>query len=708
MENLETAEKSVMEYMVTSPLVNELGFYRLPVPLIMFDLGIDRETAEKAIAGLASKKRIAYDETRSMLAIANFHRMMDHDRPHRMDVKSVCLSFEAFPPTKAVGTTIDWLMKSGMIAEECFDKLMSNEWVAESMGMDSSKSPIEMPKAEKLAKATEEPAISHDSAEPAGLDVLPVTAGQDASEPSENSFPQNSNADDSEDETAATDTASSNEMPADAADDAKADDSQFGQIPELEGEACSQPEEAAGTEIPETDKKEPAKKARSSSKEECVDPVTQKHLDEFDALWLRYPRKQGKRAACEGYLYMVNKGELTFDVAARALDNYLYELKKNGTDSQFVLGGRRFFGKKEKVILDYINTEDSQSDSLQEADKKLWDELAPKFNMFWAVYPKKVGREKAEANFRELAKEGFSPDALISAASAYYSECSAKSTEERYIKRADSFLDLENRPFRDYLDRNDLSIFNVHSGEIEEPEFDNGVEAMDEFFRREGIEVEDSKESSETIEAEEATEESINEEQEEDPASQDIPHKEDAEQENQIEEDSPLDEQEEETAEKEQDEEVSAAVADLDSDEWLSKENEADEWDARRQEMEDMSEQERQKREETDKLIEVLASENGYDPEGDDTYAQDTGYNYQDDKEFVRKLIEEEEKIEDAANNIPEEPATAWEDNVSLMDAESNMEDSFNEGFAVGDDDKSYCLPGEEAFDSLNSVDWAG
>lgn len=70
---------------------------------------------------------------------------------------------------------------------------------------------------------------------------------------------------------------------------------------------------------------------------------------------------------------------------------------------------------------------------------------ASQFDRFWAVYPKRVGKAKAQDRFRALSPE--QAELAIEAAAVYAAEVTAKRTEDRYVKWAEGWLN--SRRFED-------------------------------------------------------------------------------------------------------------------------------------------------------------------------------------------------------------------------------------------------------------------
>ena len=468
-DGLTMMEKYLLGYMVTSPHVNGIGYYHIPIKYMRCDTEMDYDATVEAMKGLIDKGFINYDQKHSMLAIANFNRYVTVVNE---DIRNVNLSF--LPPSGVFKTTHAWI--ATVYSTYDMENLNKKPWVQEALSMpveDFHKKEIPMLSAPAVAITSEpivkEGPVAESDATP--KEDVPIEAEVVESVAVTETEPSK------QEEVPAQETVSEEQPSESVSQEAPAveENKEKEQVAENKVEEISEPasEEKASTPV--------AEKAPKKTKE--VDPVTQQHIEEFEALWQKYPRKAGKPRALQGYLSMIKNGELTFAVASRALDNYLYQCKKDKTEPQYIINGNNFFGKTNKRILDYVE-DVTENTTPEDADKKLREELAPKFKMFWCLYPKQVGKELAEKNFIELVKSGeFTAGQLQEAATAYRSECMAKNTEERYIKRADTFLDLTTRPFRDYLDRDDLNSFvNVHSGEVEQEVEEDGIAAMEKML----------------------------------------------------------------------------------------------------------------------------------------------------------------------------------------------------------------------------------
>lgn len=469
---LEAMEKYVLEYIVNSPYRNSLGYYRLPITFIQYDTGLDEKTVEAALEGLISKKFISYDKDKQVVAVKNFHRFYKQDGLR--GATSILSILEQQPTSPIVRTVIDWKSKSGAISASEKTCMEESDWVKEALSLEfhpftkeditntnevkscavesASKKTMALPQKDFVSKCTQvlkEMEVEHQQKPEQELIEAPVPI---LDKPKEVVTPPEVNKPVPVDTGLSHNDASENE-------------------PEMLSEKASSM----------VDSEQPVEEISSREK---VDPVAEKNSEDFESLWKKYPRKESKALAKKGYLAMLKKGEITFEVASHAVDNYVYSIKKNKTEEKYIISGRNFFSHTQKRILEYVDSPENSTPD--EAEAELKKKVMPKFNMFWAVYPRKNGREGAEKNFVELIKNNeFDSDQLIEAARGYARECRAKNTEEQYIKRADTFLDVSTRPFRDYIDREDLSSFNTFSGEVE-PEAENGVDEMLKFIGQDG------------------------------------------------------------------------------------------------------------------------------------------------------------------------------------------------------------------------------
>ncbi|MBC7336703.1 MAG: hypothetical protein H5U01_10590 [Clostridia bacterium] len=78
-------------------------------------------------------------------------------------------------------------------------------------------------------------------------------------------------------------------------------------------------------------------------------------------------------------------------------------------------------------------------------------ECPPDFAAFWAVYPRKVEKQRAYRAWKARVREGHDPDSMVVAAVNYAAYCRASGTEERYIKHPATFVG-PDKPFLEWLE----------------------------------------------------------------------------------------------------------------------------------------------------------------------------------------------------------------------------------------------------------------
>lgn len=456
--SLNMMEKLVLEYLASSPSLNNIGYYRIPVAYMVCDLGATEHDVEVAIDGLIKKGYIAYDQQRSMVAIANFNRFgfKQNENP-----RNFVDALEFVPQSGVFAMTAEWL-------EKYYSDIKDKEWVKSAIATPVEDFVVTAAPVVEPVVVAETVAIAPSAAKVEVAEVkneksdIPI----DAQEASSSEVVVES-AEVINNVVATTDV---------AVDDSPADDDIVVVENETKAENTSvtedtiePPAEQESSEPPADTVVEPEvpkiKRMRTLDLD-SMDPVTRKHAVDFCKLWEKYPRKNDRATSMKGYIYLVKNGELDFETANRAVDNYLAQIERDHTEQQYIIGGTSFFGRTRARIMEFITSEKEEK---EKSDKeKLREELKPKFNMFLATYPRKMGIEIAEKNFADIVYAGkFTADQLINAAMAYASDCEVKQTEEQYIKRADTFLDTTTCPFRDYVDRDMSANFvNVHSGEI--------------------------------------------------------------------------------------------------------------------------------------------------------------------------------------------------------------------------------------------------
>lgn len=67
-------------------------------------------------------------------------------------------------------------------------------------------------------------------------------------------------------------------------------------------------------------------------------------------------------------------------------------------------------------------------------------EYSPEFDEFWNQYPRHIDKKRAYKAWCARLKAGYSPAAMIQAATNYAAHCKSNSTEERFIKHPATFI----------------------------------------------------------------------------------------------------------------------------------------------------------------------------------------------------------------------------------------------------------------------------
>lgn len=62
------------------------------------------------------------------------------------------------------------------------------------------------------------------------------------------------------------------------------------------------------------------------------------------------------------------------------------------------------------------------------------------FETFWVAYPRKADKGQCYKKYKARLKDGYSPDELLAAATAYAEQCRKQRTEPQFIKHGKTFL----------------------------------------------------------------------------------------------------------------------------------------------------------------------------------------------------------------------------------------------------------------------------
>ena len=99
---------------------------------------------------------------------------------------------------------------------------------------------------------------------------------------------------------------------------------------------------------------------------------------------------------------------------------------------------------------DFLKQEQKSERKAEQKPKAAASGYSSGFEMFWKVYPRKVGKGEAYKKYKARLNDGWSEAELLEAAKNYAGRVSRERTEQKYIKHAKTFLS-ENTPFTDFL-----------------------------------------------------------------------------------------------------------------------------------------------------------------------------------------------------------------------------------------------------------------
>lgn len=94
--------------------------------------------------------------------------------------------------------------------------------------------------------------------------------------------------------------------------------------------------------------------------------------------------------------------------------------------------------------------ETGETEKQEKKPAKKTNSYPKNFEEFWAVYPRKDEKGVAYAKYAARIKDGYSPEELLQAATAYADQCRRLKTEKQYTKQAKTFLS-DKAPFADFL-----------------------------------------------------------------------------------------------------------------------------------------------------------------------------------------------------------------------------------------------------------------
>lgn len=72
------------------------------------------------------------------------------------------------------------------------------------------------------------------------------------------------------------------------------------------------------------------------------------------------------------------------------------------------------------------------------------------FDAFWEIYPRKVNKKEAKAQWSRRLKQGHDPEEIIQAAQNYVDICKKENVDRRYILHPEAFISFNVR-WKEYL-----------------------------------------------------------------------------------------------------------------------------------------------------------------------------------------------------------------------------------------------------------------
>lgn len=497
-KGLTMGEKLIMSYVLTSPInTNRIGCFYLPLPLLCGEIGIDIKGVQKAVKSLIDAGLIEYDKENSMVAVKDYYKFSTNVAKNRDEIAS---AIEVLPESPIIEEVLRWEEEAGSITEEGkkdledkfknyldtpLKKFEIDTWASEveekvpytTKEVGKEKFDEIIPSLKETIDLMKEVAhhLSISDRECAGKNslfngeggrnryVLPLANEvPDANVPLTSAFGDTTESDELPFHTVEDEPCEGEDTTPDSTEEKEASDSidtttESEELPSDDIEKAESSEDTENNIDSEAEKENKAdimKKAKEENEERI-------EID-FNKLWARLPRKVGKKTSLTAYKRMLKAGELTYDMAEHALSNYLEILAVEHRDPKYIPSAYHFFTNN--VVFEYLDDGDrmvefkSRREALEKENtalglsKETIEKNKEDFEKFLSAYPKKNGIEKAERCFSAIIESGeYTAEQLISAAKEYSAVVTREGTEAKYQKNAGNFLDLNDRPFRDYI-----------------------------------------------------------------------------------------------------------------------------------------------------------------------------------------------------------------------------------------------------------------
>lgn len=107
--------------------------------------------------------------------------------------------------------------------------------------------------------------------------------------------------------------------------------------------------------------------------------------------------------------------------------------RKGGKQKQANLANAKNEALCKSNVADIDNDNEDENDN----DRNTYTK---NFETFWAAYPRKADKGQCYKKYKTRLKDGYSPDELLAAATAYADQCRRQRTEPQFIKHGKTFL----------------------------------------------------------------------------------------------------------------------------------------------------------------------------------------------------------------------------------------------------------------------------
>lgn len=449
-KQLSSNGKYLFSYMITSPYNNELGLYYMPLALVAHDTGLNENTVKVEMNKLIEASLVKYDYQNEMVFVVNFLRF--NNQENSISVKEVESILENLPETYLIKDFLESVIvnKLSYINEDVIINWKEN-FQPIIRGFNMGENPVE------TVIVQEEPA----NIEPATIKNVEIERVEDKFE--------------------------------DKLDE-KVDNLFDGVVETDELKSIKEENKDDVARDDETDDEKIVTKTKSKSPTESE----KKELGiVFKEIWKMYPKKQNVTGARKNFINMVVKKGVSVLTLKNAVKNYAKYVEDNKIEPTYIILGSNFFGRSER----YAEFTDeamgnNKETTLSEVEE---NQVKTSFERFWQAYPKKEGKELAYKNFLHIYinKEN-TLEELIRSAEKYASDCFVKHKENQFIKKASSFLDLEIRPYRDFIDFTNTPSMNVAPTTdyaipvVNQPVYDAPIVSTQEFKNEENTPVENA------------------------------------------------------------------------------------------------------------------------------------------------------------------------------------------------------------------------